>query len=78
MDNTIYIVKIDAAKLNHSESDYLFFKTTCSNIFYGKLVNNSGSNFYFELKDSNDLVIVPHNWIKWMAPSKLLKEKNNG
>ena len=80
MNNTYYIVKIDKDKLDTSELGYMFYKTTCANLFCGRLVNQNNGNFYFELNNSEDLVIIPHSWIKWMAPSKILKEeaiKNN-
>lgn len=34
----------------------------------GKIVNQTSSNFYFEIKDSNDLFIIPHNSIEWLIP----------
>lgn len=44
--------------------------------FAGKLVNNNNGNFYFELNGHpNSVVIIPHNWIKWMAPSKRLNKR---
>ena len=49
-----------------------FYKTTTYPRFCGRLVNKNGSNFYFELNGSNALVIIPHRWIEWMAPSKKL------
>ena len=56
----------------------MFYKTTYSNIFRGRLVNQNGRNFYFELNSSNALVIIPHSWIEWMAPSKIIWEKKDG
>ena len=35
-------------------------------------------NFYFELNSSDALVIIPHSWIEWMAPSKIIWEKKDG
>lgn len=67
-----YLVKLDMYKVE----DALWYKTTCETGFFcGKLVNHTGSNFYFELNCSNALVIIPHNWIKWMAPSRVLWNK---
>ena len=70
MDNIKYIVRIDENKIHQDDLDYLFMKTTCSRVFYGHLVNRSGSHFYFEIGPENDLVIIPHSWIKWMAPAR--------
>lgn len=36
--------------------------------FEGYLVNNSGSALYFEPKDREGLIIVPHSWVKWCVP----------
>lgn len=38
--------------------------------FCGYLVNNSKENFYFEINGSRMLVIVPHNEIEYMFPSR--------
>ena len=42
--------------------------------FYGRIENQTASNIYFSLvgSEGNSLVIVPHNWIKFMAPIKSL------
>lgn len=50
------------------EENILFTETTCSNGFSGKLVNQNGRNFYFELNGSDAIVIIPHAWIDWMVP----------
>lgn len=60
--------------LKDNIADASFYKTTVSRMFCGKLVNNNGANFYFELNGSDALVIIPHSWIEWMAPSKILWE----
>ena len=52
--------------------DPLWDKTTTRNTFCGKLVNQNNGRFYFELNGSDALVIIPHDWIDWMAPSKVL------
>lgn len=73
-NDIIYLVRI---KLN--VDDELFYKTICSSIFSGSIVNQTSSNFYFKLKDSNDIVIIPHNYIEWMAPSGIIKmDKEKG
>lgn len=78
MTNIHYIIKVNKDKIDSSELGYMFYKTTCSNVFCGRLVNQNNKNFYFELNSSNALVIIPHSWIEWMAPSKILWEKRNG
>ena len=78
MTDIHYIVKINKDKIDSSELGYMFYKTTCPNIFCGQLVNQNNENFYFELNNSNALVIIPHSWIEWMAPSKIIWEKKDG
>lgn len=62
-----YIVKVK----ENGIVDNLFYKTTAGHSFCGKLVNQNLGNFYFELNGSEALVIIPHGWIEWMAPSKV-------
>ena len=78
MTDIHYIVKINKNKIDSIELCYMFYKTTFSNIFYGRLVNQNSRNFYFKLNNSNALVIIPHSWIEWMAPSKIIWEKKDG
>lgn len=60
-------------KFKDNIDDNSFYLTTVANKMCGKLVNQVSGHFYFELNDiKKSLVIVPHNWIKWMAPSKKL------
>ena len=61
-----YMVKI---KENYNEN---FHNTVIKNKFCGKIVNQAAGNIYFELYKSDALVIMPHNWIEWLAPSKTL------
>ncbi len=44
--------------------------TVINQFFCGFLVNSTQRNFYFELKGSRMLVIVPHKDIEYMAPSR--------
>ena len=67
--NVYYIVKV-----RDDIRDAAFYKTTVSGVFCGTLVNQNGVNFYFELNGSKALVIIPHSWIEWMAPSKELND----
>lgn len=78
MIDVYYIVKIDRNKVDGNELGYMFYKTTCSNLFCGRLVNENSGRFYFELNNNDALVIIPHSWIEWMAPSKILWEKKDG
>lgn len=48
--------------------------TTITDQFCGKIVNQTGSNIYFNLYGSEALVIIPHDWIEWLAPSKKICE----
>ena len=62
---------------------HVVLKDTCpysvlsSDNFYGRIENQTASNIYFSLVGSEDnslvnsLVIIPHNWIKFMAPIKV-------
>ena len=61
-----YIVKV-----KEDVVDGLFHHTTIRHKFCGKLVNQNNGNFYFELNGAGGLVIIPHGWIEWMAPSKV-------
>lgn len=66
---------------------HVVLKDTCpysvlsSDNFYGRIENQTASNICFSLvglEDNslvNSLVIVPHNWIKFMAPIKVNKNK---
>lgn len=66
-ENIYYIVKV-----REDIFDPLFDKTTIRRTFCGVLVNQNNGKFYFELNGSGALVIIPHSWIDWMAPSKAL------
>ena len=65
--NDIYYI----VELNNRAYDKLQSLTTITPKFCGKLINHNGTNFYFELNGHpGSIVIIPHNWIEWMAPSK--------
>lgn len=55
--------------------------TTIQKGFCGYEVNQTGKNIYFELYETNALVIIPHQWIEIMAPVKVepkdIKESEN-
>lgn len=46
--------------------------TTITKEFCGRIENQTSTSIYFRLNVSNALVIIPHNWIEWMAPAKKL------
>lgn len=69
--NDLYYI----VELNEKAEWELRNLTTITPRFCGKLVNNNGRNFYFELNGHpNSVVIIPHSWIDWMAPSKILNQ----
>lgn len=71
-ENDLYYI----IELNERIDSELQNLTTIFPRFAGKLVNNNNGNFYFELNDHPDsVVIIPHSWIKWMAPSKKLNKR---
>lgn len=45
-------------------------KTKVANRFCGTIVNQTVRNIYFELKDTKELVIIPYEYILWLAPVK--------
>lgn len=49
-----------------------FHLTTITKEFCGRIENQTSTSIYFRLNGSDALVIIPHNWIEWMAPSKEL------
>lgn len=46
--------------------------TTIIKEFCGRIENQTSTSIYFRLNGSDALVIIPHNWIEWMAPAKEL------
>ena len=46
------------------------YNTKIANVFTGTIVNQTASSLYFELKDTKELVIIPHEYILWLAPVK--------
>jgi len=61
---TIYLVKIKD-KYAHE-----LYKTKITTDFCGTIINQTASNLYFELKDTKELVIIPYEYILWLAPGK--------
>lgn len=50
--------------------------TTITKEFCGRIENQTSTSIYFRLNCSDALVIIPHNWIEWMAPAKKLWQIN--
>lgn len=46
------------------------YNTKIANVFTGTIVNQTASSLYFELKDTKELAIIPHEYILWLAPVK--------
>lgn len=44
--------------------------TTIAKGFCGRIENQTSTSIYFRLNGSDALVIIPHSWIEWMAPTK--------
>lgn len=68
-DRIYYVVKI--------KERYMIGKlceTKIREYFVGKIVNETYTNLYFELKNTNELIIIPHKYIEWLVPEK--DEKN--
>ena len=64
-DNAIrYIVQL--------KDDFYMPKTTIKRTFCGSIENINTESIYFKLNGCNALIIIPHEAIKWMAPSKIL------
>ena len=52
----------------------IFYANIEHHRFIGYLLNFSSTALYFEPEDHNDLIIVPHAWVKWCVPIKEEKE----
>ena len=53
----------------------MYCKSTIKNKFCGKIVHEENGRIFFKLNGSDALVIVPYDWILWLAPSKVLWDK---
>lgn len=63
-----YIVELKEEWL--SENYHFSRLTTIQHRFCGYLVNNANGHFYFELNGCHMLMIIPHQAVDRMAPSK--------
>lgn len=64
-----YIVGIKSERLSSLEN------TTINKEFCGRIVKITENNTFFKLNGSEVNVIVPTDWIEYLAPSKLLWDK---
>lgn len=66
IENILYIVKIKERYLEKLS------KTTLKNGRFAGILLKSGENMAFELNGSSKaIIIIPYNWIEYMAPSLL-------
>ena len=66
----MYIVKLKDDVLKKLSATTLY-----KGKFAGKIVK-TGSNMLFELNGSKANIIIPYDWIDYMAPSKFFWENN--
>lgn len=72
-DNKYYIIRIDN---NYFSSYPKLSKTTVSSgEFCGKFIEVIDNKFVFKINGSNEYVLIPAYRIEYMAPSKVLQEK---
>lgn len=71
-NKTYYIIKIKEKYMIDE-----LFRTENRQYFTGLIVNQTESNFYFELKNTEELLIVPHCYIEWMCPDKTVEHKRS-
>lgn len=70
MKDIYYLVR-----LKDDIQDEMYYKSTIKNKFCGKIVHQENGKIFFELNNSDALVIIPYDWILWLAPSKVLWDK---
>lgn len=46
------------------------YKTKIKQYFTASIVGKLEHNFYFELKDSEEILIIPYCYIEWLSPRK--------
>lgn len=61
-----YIVGIKSERIPNLES------TTINKSFCGKIIKATKESTFFELNGSGAKVIIPTDWIEYLAPSKVL------
>lgn len=70
-ENIYYLVVL---KDDICNKEPLFEKTTIKTKLCGKILFIKNERIGFELNGSKGTVIIPIDWIKWMAPSAILKK----
>lgn len=67
-----HIVQLDENILYNyrylDDKPQVFYSNFKNHRFIGYLVNTTGNALYFEPKDHEGLIIVPHSWVKWCLP----------
>lgn len=70
--SNLHLVQLDENILNNwryaDNHPQILYANIPNHRFVGHLVNQSGSALYFETKDHNGLIIIPHSWVKWCVP----------
>lgn len=51
------------------------YKTKIKQYFTASIVGKLEHNFYFELKDSEEILIIPYCYIEWLSPTKVDDKK---
>ena len=71
-ESKLHLVQLDENVLNNwryiDNKPNILYANIKNHRFMGYLENISGSALYFEPKDRNGLIIVPHSWVKWCIP----------
>ena len=73
MDKIVYIVQLNIEKAASAG----FYYSTCGPRFLAQLVNQTATNLYFIKKGTEELIIIPHEWIEWLAPARPIEEEVN-
>lgn len=68
--DTAYVVRLNDNQIDRDDLGYMFRRTSCNKLFCGVLVNISSSHLYFEIGENKNLIIIPHRWVEWMAPTR--------
>ena len=68
----LHLVQLDENILDnwrYSENKpHILYANIKNHRFEGYLVNFGSSTLYFEPKDREGLIIIPHSWVKWCIP----------
>lgn len=68
----LHLVQLDENILHSyrylDDKPQILYSNIKNHRFIGYLTNISASALYFEPKDREGLIIVPHAWVKWCLP----------